>query len=107
MHQKGTGPMFNTLLVPLDGSVQAEQALPLASRIARHFGSTLLLLRVINPPNDMRMFVPELMALSLDDTMEPDLRDATAYLERLVKTSELSDIKLSCHVVSGIPASRI
>jgi nucleotide-binding universal stress UspA family protein len=99
--------MFNTLLVPLDGSVQAEQALPLASRIARHFGSTLLLLRVINPPNDMRMFVPELMALSPDNTMEPDFQDATAYLERLVKTSELSNIKLSCHVVSGIPASRI
>jgi len=99
--------MFNTLLVPLDGSAQAEQALPLASRIARHSGSTLLLLRVINPTNDLRMFVPELMALSPDDTMEPDFRDATAYLARLVKTPELSDVKLSFRVVSGIAASGI
>lgn len=99
--------MFNTLLVPLDGSDQAEQALPLASRIARHSRSTLQLLHVINPPNDLRMFVPELIALSPDDTIEPDFRDATAYLEHLVETSELIDIKQSCRVVSGIPASRI
>jgi len=99
--------MFNTLLVPLDGSAQAEQALPLASRIARHAGSTLLLLRVINPTNDVRMFVREPSALAVDGTMEPDLRDAAAYLTRLATTSELSDSKLSLGIVSGLAASCI
>lgn len=99
--------MFNTLLVPLDGSAQAELALPLASRIARHSGSTLLLLRVINPTNDVRMFVTEPCRLAPDGTMEPDLLDATAYLARLATTPELSDVKLSLGVVSGIAASCI
>jgi nucleotide-binding universal stress UspA family protein len=99
--------MFNTLLVPLDGSAQAEQALPLASRIARHSESTLLLLRVINPTNDVRMFVTEPSALAPDGTMEPDLLDATAYLARLATTPELNDVKLSLGIVSGIAASCI
>jgi len=99
--------MFNTLLVPLDGSAQAEQALPLASHLARHSGSTLLLLRVINPTNDVSMFVTEPYSLAPDGTMEPDLLDAVAYLTRIATTSELSDVKLSLGVVSGIAASCI
>jgi len=99
--------MFNTLLVPLDGSAQAELALPLALRIARYSGSTLLLLRVINQTNDVRMFVTEPCRLAPDGTMEPDLLDATAYLARLATTPELSDVKLSLGVVSGIAASCI
>lgn len=99
--------MFNTLLVPLDGSVQAEQALPLASRIARHSGSTLLLLRIIDPTNDVRMFVTEPSALASDGTMEPDLLDAAAYLARIATVPELSDVKLSLGIVSGIAGSCI
>jgi len=99
--------MFNTLLVPLDGSAQAELALPLASRIARHSGSTLLLLRIINPTNDVRMFVTEPCSLAPDGTMEPDLLDATAYLARIATASEMKDLKLSLGIVSGIAASCI
>lgn len=99
--------MFNTLLVPLDGSAQAEQALPLASRIARHSGSTLLLLRVINPTNDVRMFVTEPSALTPDGTMEPDLLDAVAYLTRIATTSDMRKFKLSLGIISGIAASCI
>jgi nucleotide-binding universal stress UspA family protein len=107
MHEKGALPMFRTLLVPLDGSVQAEQALPLASRIARHYGSTVLLLRVINTTNDVRMFPRELSALVPDTTMEPDLLDATAYLAQIATSSDLSGLKLSVGIVSGTAASRI
>ena len=38
--------MFHTLLVPLDGSAFAEQALPLALSIARRLNATLDLVRV-------------------------------------------------------------
>jgi nucleotide-binding universal stress UspA family protein len=41
--------MFNKILVPLDGSALAEQALIPASRIAEQFGAELLLLRVVTP----------------------------------------------------------
>jgi nucleotide-binding universal stress UspA family protein len=99
--------MFNTLLVPLDGSKQAEQALPLAARIARHDGCTLLILRVINPINDVRLFTTQPSALVLDGTMEPDLRDAITYLSHLTTSSDLAELKLSVGIVSGIAAEAI
>jgi nucleotide-binding universal stress UspA family protein len=99
--------MFKTLLVPLDGSEQAEQALPLASRIARHAGCTVLILRVINATNDVRMFVTESSTLAPDGTMEPDLRDAVVYLARLATIPELSDVQLSFGIVSGVAAESI
>ncbi len=99
--------MFHTVLVPLDGSEQAEQALPLASRIACHSGGTLLLLRVIDAANDVRMFPTELSALVPDGTMEPELRDATTYLARLATVPEMRDLKLSLGIVSGRAASGI
>lgn len=41
--------MFNRILVPLDGSLLAESAIPHAMQFARIFGSRILLLRVLNP----------------------------------------------------------
>ncbi len=38
--------MFERILIPLDGSSLAEQALPVAARLARASGGTLVLLRV-------------------------------------------------------------
>ena len=41
--------MFNRILVPLDGSTLAERAIPHAEQFARIFGSTILLLQVLDP----------------------------------------------------------
>ena len=41
--------MFNRILVPLDGSTLAERAIPHAERFARIFGSSILLLQVLDP----------------------------------------------------------
>jgi nucleotide-binding universal stress UspA family protein len=38
------------ILVPLDGSLQAERALPVAQELARLFGNPLLLIRAAEPP---------------------------------------------------------
>ena len=39
--------MFKRLLVPLDGSLLAEAALPAADYMAQHFGATVTLLHLI------------------------------------------------------------
>ena len=39
--------MFRHILVPLDGSLQAERALPLAARLARASDGMLILVRAI------------------------------------------------------------
>ncbi len=44
--------MFERMLVPLDGSTHAEQALPLAARLAHASGGAILLVQVVTPPID-------------------------------------------------------
>ncbi|HWR65006.1 MAG TPA: universal stress protein [Bellilinea sp.] len=41
--------MFNRILVPLDGSTLAERAIPHAEEFARIFGSSIVLLQVLDP----------------------------------------------------------
>src|SRR5438270_651111 len=40
--------MFKRILVPLDGSVRAERALPIAARLARASGGSIVLVRVVS-----------------------------------------------------------
>ncbi len=40
--------MFKRILVPLDGSERAEQALPVAARMARGSGGSVILLQVVD-----------------------------------------------------------
>jgi nucleotide-binding universal stress UspA family protein len=46
--------MFQHILVPLNGSLRAERALPVAARIAGATGSSLLLAQAVSPPIDYR-----------------------------------------------------
>lgn len=76
--------MFQHILVPLDGSRRAEQALPMAARVARASGGTLTLLRVVNDTCDAPFY--GLGASSLPpDLLARDLISARKYLELLLK----------------------
>jgi nucleotide-binding universal stress UspA family protein len=44
--------MFKRMLVPLDGSTRAERAIPVAARIARATGSSIVLLQAASFPVD-------------------------------------------------------
>lgn len=77
--------MFRTILVPLDGSVFAEHALPLAVSLGRHCGAKVRILRVVPPMADY-FFMPPL----LNDPLDAELRqahrnDAQAYLDGVVQ----------------------
>jgi nucleotide-binding universal stress UspA family protein len=76
--------MFRNILVPLDGSVFAEQALPLAMSLGRHCGATVRLLRVVPPLADYFFLPPQ-----LNDPLDHELRelhrkDAQTYLDGVV-----------------------
>jgi nucleotide-binding universal stress UspA family protein len=73
------------LLVTLDGSDFARQALPAARAVARLMGGEVLLLRVVEPP-DSSPFTPAVEEQLLDTA--PEVKAAEAYLE---------DVALSLH----------
>ena len=45
--------MFKRILIPLDGSTRAESAIPVAARIARAYGASITLLRVVETPVEL------------------------------------------------------
>lgn len=98
--------MFQRILVPLDGSFRAEQALPIAARIARSTGGSLLLVQVVSPLID---YSGGLSPVSLvnDQVYEAELVAATNYLKSLATSSELSGIKIKTEVLFGLPVQRL
>ena len=106
--------MYHRILVPLDGSKQAESALRLASKLARISNAEITLLRVVEYPMEMyaRCGSNTLAYASPFDEklqMEKDAfcRDAEAYLKLLASIVEMSVSKVSievqeCPVVDAI-----
>lgn len=98
--------MFQTIVVPLDGSDLAWQALPVAARLARALGSTLYLVRVTVSP--FSSFLPVYdIPLYLPRVEQEDHRRATAYLEQLAEVPELSGITITTNAFAGDPATAI
>lgn len=50
--------MFHRILIPLDGSILAEQAIPHAEHFARIFGASIVLLRVLEVKSDQENQAP-------------------------------------------------
>jgi nucleotide-binding universal stress UspA family protein len=71
------------ILVPLDGSVRSESALPAAARIARAYGAELLLVHVVQEPLPSAL-LPAAEDMALASALAARLEsNATRYLERL------------------------
>lgn len=98
--------MFKRILVPLDGSARAEQVLPLATRLARAAGGSILLLQVVDTLNRFGVYSAGAGAF-LQELLEKDLADAAAYLSGVATSGELGGIETRIAVFSGMPASHI
>lgn len=74
--------MFNRVVVPLDGSAPAEEALAPAIEFARLAGATLHLVRVVDNTWMTRYGIVGLpiAASSADEILTADREDATTYL---------------------------
>jgi nucleotide-binding universal stress UspA family protein len=87
-HERGRQPfrpalwegrtMIKRLLVPLDGSHLAEQALKVAGDVAEGTSATIVAVRVVPPPIPGRFYAPNL----LDQLQAAQLKEAEAYLLR-------------------------
>src|SRR5574338_995931 len=97
--------MYQRILVPLDGSKQAESALLLASKLARIYKAELALLRVVEYPTEMHCrchsttFVhPEMPNERLLAEKEVFYREAEEYLQRLVSLVEMNVANVSIEI---------
>jgi len=98
--------MFQRILVPLDGSARAERAIPIAARLARNSGGSVLLLRVVTHPLDaVASFLhpPE----ETEKASEAAHARAVSYLEHVARSDDFSDVGTALQVADSLPAQTI
>lgn len=92
--------MFRHILVPLDGSLRAERAIPVAARIARSSHGMMILLRVVQAapePEQANNAGPTLFQAAV----QSELDEAQHYLTHISSSSQLADLALSAVVLQG------
>jgi nucleotide-binding universal stress UspA family protein len=95
--------MYRRILVPLDGSKLAEQALPHAIAQARGFGASLVMLRVAETlPHS-----PGVSAADLDRIKKQTIEWAQDYLERVTAQVRDQGIQVESAIVEGRPNAEI
>lgn len=110
LQAKADIPMFShqQILVPLDGSALAEQALDYAMMIAQVTGSELILLRVTGITQlAIDSVDPLVMKQDLDKIEERELLEAREYLESVQQRLAGSGMAVNIEVLSGPVAETI
>ena len=97
--------MFKQILVPLDGSARAEQALPIAVSLARATNGTVTLVQAVNPKQTE--FMESVGEIVLPDMLDENLPAAQEYLEDVATKRDLKGIRTATKVVAGHPAQAI
>jgi nucleotide-binding universal stress UspA family protein len=93
--------MFAHILVPLDGSAPAEEALPVAARIARASRGSIHLLSVVRSPIDLgeeNDFDP----LLSEQEIEAGTTVASNYLRTVVALPVLDGIQVTTEIAPGL-----
>jgi nucleotide-binding universal stress UspA family protein len=101
--RKEGSKMFERILLPLDGSAVAEQALPYAVAQAERFGAELILLRVIEPFPHVR----GLRLSGLAEIQEQTREWTHEYLLRIAGTVDAQGIEVQTAAVEGRPYEAI
>jgi nucleotide-binding universal stress UspA family protein len=94
--------MFKRILVPLDGSAMAEQALPHAAAMAQAFDARIVLIRVLEPAGREEQLLP---ADPLDWEMQR--AEAQSYLDRIAGKLREDGPEVAAALLEGQPAERI
>lgn len=100
--------MFTRILVPLDGSSLAEDALHIATRLARTLAGAVLAVHVVAPPTRLWPSSAPLLPSAAAQTIgEAQRIEATIYLEQCLRASHATGQEMSGEVHSGPPAATI
>ncbi len=97
--------MFKKILVPLDGSHLAEQAIPPAMTIAQATNAELVLMRVVVPLEVVAPFVE--IQPAYDTALNRQEAEARSYLESLREQWQTTDFTIRVETRLGMVAETI
>jgi nucleotide-binding universal stress UspA family protein len=98
--------MFKHVLVPLDGSREAEKALSVATQLVRASGGSLILVRAVRAPVEFELGVAP--PATWAPAAQPEEREeARAYLEAMRLDPTLAGLPTTAAVYAGPPATMI
>ncbi len=105
-------PVFTckTLLLPLDGNPDHEQALPVSKELAEVCGAVLHLAVVIpsyGALSGQRMVTSRFLPGTMSKLLEMSVENAEEYLQSLLETIRGQGVVASAHVLRGDPATVI
>lgn len=100
-----------SILVPLDGSVYAEAALPYAEQLARAFDAEIQLVRVAETSQVYAMLAPETQAPgsaeALADIAQRLVDDANDYLQKVARRLRDKGLRVRTQVLEGFAAEQL
>jgi nucleotide-binding universal stress UspA family protein len=102
--------MFQRILVPLDGSARAEHAIPVAVRLARASGGTVVFVSMVHPQFEIGEYGPEDEAMGVPpSTYEKHLAGAEHYLQQMTTlfANDLAGVHVEQEVDTGANAATI
>ena len=97
--------MYDTILVPLDGSKRAETIIKHITKLAQTLNSKLILLTVVEPSyfkGSEEMVIAESFTAP-----EKETKKAETYLAKLQKKLVKNDIQVETKVITGSPVTMI
>ncbi len=98
--------MFQRILVPLDGSARAEQAIPVAARLAHFSRGAVVLLRVVHFATEVVPY-PAVDPSTIWTIIDANLEEAKQYVRRMTGLSSLMDVHTETDVIIGSAATTI
>lgn len=99
--------MFKRIVVPLDGSSLAEQALPVAARIARASGASLILVRVLITLEEPEWGPTRGVPFDHQVITDKERAEAAAYLSDVERRTDLEGLGITTVVAEGDAAQNI
>jgi nucleotide-binding universal stress UspA family protein len=95
-------PVYQHILVPLDGSQRAENVLPTVTQLANFHKSQIHLVQVIQTPEMARQMPPVREDIELSNRIvERNREEAEHYLEQLKSRSYLEGITIQTHLIAS------
>lgn len=98
--------MYQRILVPLDGSKHAEHAIPVAARLAKVAGGSLIFVRVVPPPVEFGKYARQHSIAWERAIYNTQRGQAASYLASTMLTHslELAGLEVEIAVATGITA---